>query len=420
MSKLSTEVRALKDEELEEAFYLMAEAYPGFRVHSAEDRANILKRYRSRTRDKRVTFYGAFRKKVMVGMMRLHDFTMNVRGAWMPAGGVGAVAVHLAHKHQHVAKDMMDFYLRHYFDKKAPLAVLWPFRTDFYHNMGFGLGARMFQYRIAPASFPKASMKHVRYLEEDDLPSVNECYNRFAERRTGMIRENELVWRNRMAAQKHMRWAGYVQNGQVRGYVQYQFDADAAKNFIVNDLEVLDLVYDDREVLSELLEFLRVQDDQIRRVVFNTPDDDFYFLLGDVRDDSEKLLPSVNHQSHVAGVGIMYRVLKPKQCFDKLAKCDFGGVTATVTFNLTDTFFPTGAGKLTVQFTNGHPKVVKNKKADFTVTLPIAEFSSLLMGAIGFRELHLYRLAEISDDAAIDTLDRLFATRYKPLTVTPF
>jgi hypothetical protein len=54
------------------------------------------------------------------------------------------------------------------------------------------------------------------------------------------------------------------------------------------------------------------------------------------------------------------------------------------------------------------------------VDLDIAEFSSLLMGAVDLESLHLYGLTEVSDPTWIPRLTRLFSTPRKPITTTPF
>ncbi|SFK87622.1 GNAT family N-acetyltransferase [Brevibacillus centrosporus] len=62
------------------------------------------------------------------------------------------------------------------------------------------------------------------------------------------------------------------------------------------------------------------------------------------------------------------------------------------------------------------------KKMGFGVELgmDISDFSSLVMGVISLRKLHLYGLADISDEKQIPFVDRLFATGDKPRSTTPF
>jgi len=53
------------------------------------------------------------------------------------------------------------------------------------------------------------------------------------------------------------------------------------------------------------------------------------------------------------------------------------------------------------------------------MSLDVAEFSSLLMGAVDFQHLYAYNLAEISDPAAVPVVNRLFAAP-KPICLTDF
>jgi len=44
----------------------------------------------------------------------------------------------------------------------------------------------------------------------------------------------------------------------------------------------------------------------------------------------------------------------------------------------------------------------------------------MMMGAVGFRKLHTYGLARISDETYLDAVDRLLAWHQKPVCVTGF
>ncbi|MBU0984325.1 MAG: GNAT family N-acetyltransferase, partial [candidate division Zixibacteria bacterium] len=144
-----SEIRELVPEEYTEYMQLTAEAYPGIGIATPEDIGRAVGRLKIKIQDPRMAVYGAFRSAEMVGIMALYDYTMNVHGVPMLAGGVGNIAVHLAHKKEHVAKDLMEFYLDLYRQRKAPMAVLWPFRPNFYRRMGFGLASKVHQYRVA-------------------------------------------------------------------------------------------------------------------------------------------------------------------------------------------------------------------------------------------------------------------------------
>jgi predicted acetyltransferase len=54
---------------------------------------------------------------------------------------------------------MMLYFLRHYREQGAPLVALYPFRPDFYRQMGFGYGTKMDQHRVKPSALPRGPSK---------------------------------------------------------------------------------------------------------------------------------------------------------------------------------------------------------------------------------------------------------------------
>jgi predicted acetyltransferase len=88
---------------------------------------------------------------------------------------------------------------------------------------------------------------------------------------------------------------------------------------------------------------------------------------------------------------------------------------------LTDSFLPENAGSTTVSFQRGKAALADEEAAaDVEVRMDVAEFSSLLAGAIDFETLMLYGLAEISDPAYTPTLQRLFWVERAPVCMTAF
>lgn len=57
---------------------------------------------------------------------------------------------------------------------------------------------------------------------------------------------------------------------------------------------------------------------------------------------------------------------------------------------------------------------------DVEVCMDVAEFSSLLVGAVNFKSLYKYGLAKISDPSYVGVVDKIFAVEDKPICTTPF
>lgn len=414
-------VDIVADDQIGDLVEIVATAYPSFNIKTAEDKQRFGERLLSGHRkDARTQLYGLHRDGALLGGMRLFDFRLNLLGQMVDAGGVGMVAVDLLHKKEHVAKELIAFFLEHYRAAGAPIALLYPFRPDFYRRMGFGFGTKLNQYRLRPEQLPPGAGKaHVRRLTRADASALLACYSRYTAAMHGMI---ERSAGHIEALLDNADWAvvGYERDGAIEGYLAFRFKPARPDNFLLNDLQVEECVYETPAALAELLAFLRSQADQINTVLFNTQDEHFHMLLVDPRNGTNNVVPHVYHESNTQGVGLMYRVLDTRRLFETLADHRFGTASTTVRFVIRDSFFPPGDGAVTVEFREGRPRVRDGAAPDVEVALGVAEWSSLVVGATTLRRLHTYGLAEVSAPEQLGTLDALFAVPEKPVCLTRF
>src|SRR5262249_18829846 len=201
---------------------------------------------------------------------------------------------------------------------------------------------------------------------------------------------------------------GYVRDGQISGYLISTFQPDAGGNWLINDLNVNELVYETPEALAELLSFLCVQADQIRYAIFRTQDEDFHFLPRDPRNGTNHLIPSVFHESNTQGVGLMYRVIDVPGVFAALRQHDFGGQTLRLGLTIRDGFYPENDGPVVVHFNSGRPLVAGDSDSEAQIGLDVADFSSLLLGCVSFKSLYRFGHVTLSDTSYLDTLNRMF------------
>jgi predicted acetyltransferase len=415
-----SEIRLLDEADYDTFVTLAANAYPAFKLATPEDHERLRQRFLKRSVEPTNHFYGLFRDAQLIGGMILFDFTMRLLSVKAPVGGVGTIAVDLLRKKEKVAYELVQFFMRHYRARGAPLATLYPFRPDFYRQMGFGAGTQMSQYRVQPADLPRGPKEQIVFLRADDKELLRDCYNRIMERRHGLMEKPDIELNNLFSNMAN-RIVAYKRDGRVRGYMVFGFKPGEQDNFLVNDLVVRELFYETKEALAGLFGFLHSQADQIRRVIFNTQDEDFYHALRDPRNGSGNLIPDVYHESSAQGVGIMYRVLDTAGLFGRLRDHDFGGQNCRLKLAIHDSFFPENDGDTVIHFTRGRPSVRDIDDAyDVEVGLDVADFSSLVMGTVRFRSLYDYGLAEISDASAIATIDCLFRVEQKPICTTPF
>lgn len=412
--------KKLSEQEVLEFIRIGGLAYPFMNVNTPDDLQKHADRYiKIQNEDPNVNIHGAFRDDKLVGGMMLHDFNMNFDDVLIKAGGVGFVAVDLLHKKERIAKDIISYFIDHYRQAKISIAMLYPFRPDFYKQMGFGFGTKMNQYSIKPSNLPRATQKeNIYYLTEQDKDSLIDCYNRFASKTHGMIKRTNTEISNIFVPGKTT--VIYKKDENVEGYVSFFFKKVGETNAMKNDIVVKELVYHNLDVFKQLLNFLHTQFDQINRIVINTQDEYFHYLLNDPRDESDNNFAPVYHQSNLQGVGLMYRIIDTALFFGQLEEHSFNNENIKLKLSIVDSFVEENSKPIIVEFKNGKPLVVGGINYDTEITMDISDFSAMAMGCVEFRALLRLGLAEISDISYTDTVNNLFKTKDKPICTTIF
>ena len=412
-------IRLLRDGEFGEFLRIRLNAYPAMytTAPTEEQRANWIESMKTRQSEEGATrYYGCFREEKLVGCMILDDFRMTLYDGHILVGGVGDVCVDLLRKKEHVAKEMMEYFHKHYREKGACLTALYPFRPDFYRKMGYGYGAKMSQYRFRPDDLPSGPKERVSYLDQSHLKLVWDCYNRYAGQTHGMIEAKEVFFKQLL---QRFKVIGYKKGDSVEGFLAFNFKKLSEEHQLLQDIAIRLLVYENPEALMALLGFLRSQSDQVNRIRLNTMDEDFHFLLQDPRNGNPHMFHT-SQESNVQGVGIMYRVINTAKLFQELRGHNFNGQSLRVKLNVVDTFLPENNGPVTVNFVKGVPKLTDGSAHDVEATLDVSWFSSLIMGVIDMRKLWEFKLVRLSDKSYLDRLDRLFHSAKKPVTIEDF
>ena len=403
---------------------IVAGAYPGILSGAKDEVALIRKRLLAvAADDPTLSFHGYYRKGKLLGGLRLHDFNINFHSTFCPMGGGGLLAVDLAHKKERVAYDLMHYFLRHYREQGTCLTALYPFRPDFYVRMGFGYGTKTTEYRIKPGDLPHGSSKeHLRYLTKSNARQIEACYNRVYKRTHGMMKR--CRYEMRRLSRIGLKTIGYVVRGRVEGFISFEFKKAGTGNFVLNDLHIIDMIYEHPAAFGEMMTFLYTQFDQVRHIVYSTQDDDFHFVPVDPRNHTDNMLypeGTVYHECGKSAVGVMYRVVDVPGVFAALRDHNFGGQSCRVKLTVRDTFLPENDGSHVIDFKNGAVRSMKKSgKADFEISLDIADFSSVIIGSVDLLNLYRYGRVKLSDDRYLDAAGRLFYAREKPRCTTQF
>ena len=414
---MQTNIRIVSKEEYPQVVEIKYNAYP-FNVLSAEQKKETAEKYEQSLREGfGRDFYGLYRQEKMVGIMKVYDFSMNLFGTQILVGGVGGVGVDLLHKKEKICKEMIQFFLQDYHDRGACLTALYAFNLAFYRRMGFGFGNKTDHYVVETSSLPFYAKKHLRFYEESDRPQLEKCHERYVHYHHGMMERSEFEWNNILQKDGYRIVLYAPDESGIKGYMIFRF---SMKKGLKYDLQLVELVYHNREAWRTLISFLQTQADQSPRIKLDTQDDDFYFLLKNPHNGQDNNV-QLHHVSNVSEVGIMYRIINVKRYFQILKDHDFGGESLKVCFDIEDDLLEVNNGKTVVYFEKGRAKV-KAEDADFevSISMKIGAFSALAMGMIGFRKLYQYGMADISDLDYLENVHRLMDFGKKPICKTRF
>jgi predicted acetyltransferase len=423
---------------------LDADAYPILEITSAEELATMAERIRAGAQAgvPVVRDVVAERGGALAGAMRLFDYTMNVRGTDALAGGVGSVAVDLAHKRQGVARALIRWYLDHYRERGAPFAILHPFRLDFYRKLGFGYGTPMHRYRFAPAAL-RANEPHLmggahgtarsfsaRALGPADVDAVLACTERVRPHVNGLIAKHRHGMERALVDAK-LRYVGVEDAGVLRGYMQTTVEVDMERRNR-DALIVRDVHAEGDAAFAALLAYLRAQRDQFARIVIESQDESLYLATADPRDGSDvAVAPPAAHRVAETGLGIMYRVLDVERAFAHLPAAD---APFTLRLDVEDPFYPATHGTWAFRFgPHGAPRPVDGgaphdaaaydgggAMPDATLRIGIADLSSLVVGSLDLPALVRHRLATLEPASALPRVARAFAVDQRPVCNTRF
>ncbi|MHA2292098.1 MAG: GNAT family N-acetyltransferase [Candidatus Hodarchaeales archaeon] len=408
-------IRKLTHDDLDTYIDIWAKAYPGFEL--TKDAKQRWVERAVKVEDPLLNRYGYYQEGKLIGAVTLIDFSMNLFSTRTEIGGVANVCMDLTHKKEHGAKKLMLFSHDHFYERNMCLTALYPFRPDFYIKMGYGMGKKMNQYNFKPCFVPKTMKEGIFYPQTSDFEQILDCFNRYASQTHGMIFRNEKSIQRLLNSYNVV---CYRKDGKIQGYIAYKFRKLNQENFILNKLIIDEFIYESKEARAALLTFLHTQDDQINRIILNTQDDCFHYLLSDPRNGSNAFFLT-SQETNIQGVGIMYRVINTKQLFKVLENHNFGNQSVILKLSIKDNFLAKNNGDLIVSFEKGKPTVITEKKEfDVEISLNVANFSSMIMGVIPFRKLYNFGLAEISKEEFLKTVNQLFLVESHPITIEQF
>lgn len=412
-------IRKLTNEEIRMYLDIVVNAYPGLMQNTTDFKERVYNNLVDlQENEDSISYFGLFRNDKLIGGMRIHYYTMNLYSQSIEVGGIGFVAVDLLHKKEKVAKEMIEFFINHFKELGTSLVMLYPFRPDFYKKMGFGYGLKMNQYIQNPSSFPnKVDKKGILFLDESHKEQISDCFNRYASKTHGMIYKTNKEL-NSMFKNPNQKLVGYMNNGILEGYLQFSFKKASEDNLLHNNLVIQEYIYENPIAFAKLNTFINSQADQIHHVILNSPDNSLQYLFQDPRNGSNRMIPSVYHETNTSGVGLMYRIINIQKFL--IQQNHFNDINCSFSLKVIDTFLSEENITHIIRIKDGELTITDENVYDFEIEIDISDLSSLLMGAIDVTQLYQYGLLKIDNIDYLATIEKIFKYRKEPICLTAF
>ena len=406
---MSIEIRQLQEHEFHDAQLVFSQAYPWLKNQNVDARVERISANRALHQNDWMKFGGLWQNDLLAGVFILYEFQQNFRGKMLPIGGIGAVGIDWLKKKQHLAKNLIEYFIKTNTDKKSVFTALYPFRPDFYKKMGYAYGHNLYEYRFAPnrliADSTTDGLVHLDKRCVMVQEQLVQCYEKQHHLTHGSINKWPRVW-NKLIDDDNVWLIGEYQGEVLASYLAFKIEKLETGIGDGMDLCVEEIVGADSGAWRKYRTFLASQSDQFRTINIVTARKDFQYNFTDPRFYDNTVGYGWKFVTSRQSLGLMQRICRSQDCWQQFAEINFGAVDAIVEFSVTDSLLDK-VDKFTVEFVGGYPSLT-NRVAEFSVELDIAEYTALLMGSADAKALVYYGTIMVSTNEGVEVLARLF------------
>jgi predicted acetyltransferase len=395
---------------------IVRDAYPLF----ASEKEAMVDRFRSALIGGYPQLIGAFETdNRMAGIYAYFTFAATILGRGLPATGLGMVGTALDRKKAKVALGVVRDFVRRTRRSGAPLSFLYPFRHDFYAQMGWGPVGESRQHTLPPAAFPlHPERTMVRQVRDPGWEEFDRIHRQAIGRRGALgLSRHPLRWKGQLTGSPLTFLVDAPPTGGTapregtadgpEGYLLARFTKRAdLPDLFKYDLEVSEMEWLTPRALRALLGFLSSQRDQVVEVVLDWPVDGHLdaVLLDPARRNAVALR---NHQSPgpQVGLGVMLRLEDPPTAF---ALRPYAGPDALRLDVATRDPLRDGAAiRFRADLRGAEASPARLARAALETDL--ATLSRLWAGSLRVSEAVEFGLAAVAPLIAVEALERLLA-----------
>lgn len=383
---------------------LVRDAYPLF----ATERETMVDRFRSILIGGYPQLLGAFEPDGrMVGTYAHFAFAATILGRGLPATGLGMVGTALDRKKNKVALAIVRDFVRRSRRGGAPLSFLYPFRHDFYAQMGWGPVGESRQHALPPAAFPlHAERTSVRQVREPGWEVLDRIHRQATGRRGSLgLSRHALRWKGQLTASP----LTFLVDGPggPEGYLLARFTKRAdLPDLFKYDLEVSEMEWTTPRALRAFLGFLSSQRDQVVEVILDWPADGHLDAV--LHDPARRNVIALrNHQAPgpQVAMGVMLRLEDPQTAF---AVRPYAGREALrLEVATRDPLRDDAAIRFQADLRG--VEAAGTRLARAALETDLATLSRLWAGSLRVSEAMEFGIATVAPLAAVETLERLLA-----------
>ena len=355
-----------------------------------------------------VTFAADLRGRI-VGAFKAYKMAESINGVLMPMMGLAAVAVSPDGRRRGIGKGMCRYALALARERGDIVSVLYPFRPDFYHSLGWGLAGELHSYRFRPEALaPDDQSLSVRLAVLTDNDAIAACYDRVARHSNGLILRSHYVWKS-IFSDPSVHAVVFERSG-ITGYAILAYGRGNSRE--TRPLFIRELITESHDAYCGILGWLSEQRDLWREVRYDARVDElFAFRLSDPRPPGERHARSL--WDPVARVirGPMLRIVNVQEALKRRVYAE--DVRLNLKLTVFDAEVDDNRGECRVVFEHGRAEVDawSGGKADAELSTTISALSQIYVGEITCSQAAQLAGTSVSGNVAL--LDRAFATTEK-------
>jgi predicted acetyltransferase len=312
------------------------------------------------------TQYGVVDDGTLRSVCTHHDFTVSLRGEWVPMAGLADLTTAPEHRRQGYVRELVEESLETWRDK-AVLAALWPFDYGYDEQFGWAMGCTIAEYTCSPEAlaFAREAPGTTRRVSPDEWEHLQQVTETYAREYDLIVRRDETWWRDRIfrsASGRDRIVYALERDDEIRGYLAYTREPtdDGPR------LRVLYNAFTDREAFRGLLDLLSTH--EATEIVLYRPEETS--LLDLVPDPK-----AVDCRIHP---GMMVRVVDVVEGLEAISYPD--DASGKLVVEVSDEAAPWNDGQFSVTVTDGAADCERVDTVSPDVRLDIATLSQLFVG----------------------------------------